>query len=57
MATYSHCSECGCDMFELQEVEAEMCTECQKGNELFNPDVPRPTGEIDVRGEFDAQLK
>ena len=32
MATYSHCSECGCDMFELQEIEAEMCTECQERN-------------------------
>ena len=54
MATYPHCSECGCDMFELQEVEAKMCAECQKQNNLFNPDIPRPTGEIDVRGEFDG---
>ena len=30
MSTYPTCSECGCDMFELQEVEAEMCAECQK---------------------------
>lgn len=30
MATYSHCRECGCDLFELQEIESEMCNECQE---------------------------
>lgn len=79
--TYPHCSECGCDLLEMQEREAEMCTECQERNSLplnelskmklsavkrfstpecyfggglFNPDVPRPAGEIDVRGEYDG---
>ncbi len=29
MATFPQCSACWCDMFELQEVEAELCFRCQ----------------------------
>lgn len=45
MATFPHCSECGCDMFELAEVEAKMCTGCQNRNK---PSVPYFTATIKV---------
>lgn len=53
MATEEIC-ECGNGLYELEERESGKCRKCLG---LFNPDVPRPTGEIDVRGEIDEQLK
>jgi hypothetical protein len=34
--TYLHCEFCGCDIFETEEIEAKMCIECQKENEVNN---------------------
>ena len=49
MSTYPHCSECGCDLLEMSEREAEMCAECETGNVLDSiPDSDETKERLDL---------
>jgi hypothetical protein len=56
MATYPHCRECGNDLTTQEEVEQELCEDCQKQEVIENMDYTKGEWKVRERGEFSNSL-
>jgi hypothetical protein len=61
MATYPHCIECGCDLMQDDELDSDLCTDCQKrrediySNKCMYCEQPLPKPMVLCSGCFDIQ--